>query len=309
MIPLIVLPKDLSERVARVWGRKGQLWVENFPAILAHIRDSWKLGDITPLPQLSYNFVASTATSAGQPVILKLGVPNPELTTEAAALRAYNGRGSVRLISADLEKGALLLEMLNPGRMLHTVGDNRTESEIAAKVMAKLCAPPPKDHQFPSMIDWIKAFSRVLADHQPEEAGLPTRLIETAQTLVDDLTRTAPDEWLLHGDLHHYNILEDAKRGWIAIDPKGVIGEKAYQAARYFSNPNSEFNILPDPVGITRQRVEIISRELEVGPERLLMWAFVDCILGACWSIEDNEKEGVRNAVSAAEVFAQVINI
>lgn len=303
------LHEEFSERVIRVWGGDGQQWVEMFPKTLAHFIDAWELEEITPIPNLSYNFVASAETQSGQPVILKLGVPNPELTTEAAALRVYNGHGSVRLISADLEKGALLLEKLNPGRMLHKLGDNQQEAAIAAQVMAQVCVLPPEDHHFPSLTDWTKVFERVLTNHQPVTAGLSVRLIETAQFLADEMNQTATDQWLLHGDLHHFNILEDHTRGWTAIDPKGVIGDKAFQAARFFSNPIPDFLSHPDLLELTRQRTEIFSRELEIPPERLIKWAYVDCILSASWCIEDHEEVGVPYAVSIAEMFARMINI
>lgn len=300
---------EFSERIVSVWGEDGQNWLAEFPEILRDTIDKWGLKNLTPLENLSYNFVAAGETETGDEVILKLGVPNPELVSEAAALRAYAGNYAVSLLDAELEKGALLLEKLSPGRMLNSLEDNQKETEIAARLMAELCIPVPADSEFPSLTDWAKVFPRVMNDHHPEQAGLPIRLIETAQDLIDQLTRTATDVCLLHGDLHHFNILEDETRGWTVIDPKGVVGDKGFQAARYFGNPIPDIFAQPDLEKLTDQRAEIFSRELGVERERLLKWAFIDCIFAASWCIEDLEAGGVPNAVSTAKLFAEMVSI
>lgn len=303
------LPDDLKKTVMNVWGEEGQRWLADFPGVMAEVADGWGLKRIIPLANLSYHFVAEAETETGDQVILKLGVPDPELVSEAAVLRAYAGHCAVSLLEADLEKGALLLEKLSPGRMLNSLEENQKETKIAAKLMAEICIPVPEDSQFPSLTDWAKVFSRVLKDFQPEEAGLPIRLIEIAQDLVDQLTRSAADVCLLHGDLHHFNILEDATRGWTVIDPKGVVGDKGFQAARYFGNPVPEIFSRPDLEELTNQRADIFSRQLGIERERLLKWAFVDCIFAACWCIEDLEAGGVPDAVSTAKLFAEMIGI
>jgi streptomycin 6-kinase len=300
------LPEEFALKVKRVWGSDGERWASGFPDALTACVSAWHLTDLTPNPNLSYNFIASARTESGQPVILKMGVPNPELASEVAALQVYDGRGSVRLLAYSPDHSALLLERLSPGMELHQLGNNRQESEIAARLMAQLCIPPPLDFQFPTLQDWTKAFDRVKDNYQPEILGLPVSVIETAQRYAEELTRTTSEGFLLHGDLHHFNILYDQECGWTVIDPKGVVGDKAYQAARFFSNPAPEFLSNPDPFGITRQRVEVIASGLKLNPQRILAWAYVDCILGACWSIED-EGDNPAYFVECARIISHIL--
>ena len=90
----------------------------------------------------------------GTEVVLKLGVPNPELTTEIAALRLYDGYGAARLLDADVEAGFLLLERLRPGTPLVEVADDAQATAIAAGVMRKLWRPVPPEHPFPDVRRW-----------------------------------------------------------------------------------------------------------------------------------------------------------
>jgi streptomycin 6-kinase len=87
---------------------------------------------------------------------------------------------------------------------------------------------------------------------------------------------------LLHGDLHHENIRADRERGWVAIDPKGVIGAPAHEAAWFQHNPIPGFLSMDDPRGVARRRVEILASILGADRARLLAWAFFDAVLGAC---------------------------
>jgi streptomycin 6-kinase len=301
------LPEEFAQRARRIWGVQGERWVAKFPEILSHCVSAWGLKKVSPFEDLSYNFVAGAETQTGEAVILKIGVPNPELATEAEALRAYNGNGCVKLLAYDHGHSALLIERLVPGKMLHHLGDNRQESQIAARLMAQLYVPSPGGYAFPSVTDWTKVFDRVRDSYRPETYGLPFSMIETAQQLAGWLSRTADGEWLLHGDLHHFNILYDQSRGWTVIDPKGVVGDRAFQAARFFCNPIPEFLSNPDPLALTRQRVEIISAELEIDQKRILEWAYVDCILGACWSVEESEGAGVGYFVQCAGIISQIL--
>ena len=148
------LPPEFIQTVKNTFGADGQRWLESLPALLEEASRRWGLTDIQPVSNLSYNFVAFAKqypSPSGSPtgvlhegargegeVILKLGVPNRELTSEIAALRLYNGHGACRLLDADADKGMLLLERLLPGRMLSTMEDDERATRIAADVMLNL---------------------------------------------------------------------------------------------------------------------------------------------------------------------------
>lgn len=299
------LSAEFVNKVKRVWGEDGEKWAAAFPEALSACVTAWELENITPLSNLSYNFIAAAETASGQAVILKMGVPNPELTTEVLALRAYNGRGAARLLDYDSVHSALLLERLSPGTELHRLGNNLQECETAARVMEQITILPPDKHEFPSIAEWVEVFDETEQEVDPQAYGLPVAMLDTARGYAEELIRTTGQDWLLHGDLHHFNILYDEQRGWTAIDPKGVIGDKAYQTARFFFNPSPDLLSMPDPLAVTRQRADIFSERLKLDRQRILRWAYVDCILSACWSIDEGADP--EYVVECARLIARLI--
>ena len=91
---------------------------------------------------------------------------------------------------------------------------------------------------------------------------------------------------LLHGDLHHYNVLRDRERGWLAIDPKGVIGELEYELGAILRNPGELPGLFTDEL-VIRSRLDRLCSTLGLDLERALRWGFAQAVLSAIWEIED----------------------
>ena len=106
--------------------------------------------------------------------------------------------------------------------------------------------------------------------------------------------------------MHHDNILSNGEDSWLAIDPKGVIGDPAYEAARFQHNPIPRFLSLENPKTVAERRSEILASILEVDGARLLAWAFFDVMMAACWCIEDNSDWGYF--LSCAEILDTLTN-
>lgn len=280
------LPPDFLQTIRDTFGRPGVAWLSALPDLIAEASRRWDLTDIHPVPNLSYNFVAY-ANWAEKPVVLKLGVPNDELSSGIAALRFYDGRGACRLLAADPGKGMLLLERLLPGVMASTLQDDEGATRIAADVMSQLWRPVPENRgDFIQLRDWFDGFERLRDRFDGGTGPLPEALVETAESLSWDLLADNKDETLLHGDFHHYNLLE-SERGWLAIDPKGVIGPQAYEVGPLLINPVEHFLCARDPIAQTTRRVAILSEVLGMERERIRNWGICHSVLSACWSLED----------------------
>jgi streptomycin 6-kinase len=139
----------------------------------------------------------------GSGAVLKLGVPCPELAAEIEALRLFAGRGVARLIDADAARGALVIERLRPGTMLveHGLEQDDAATEIATALLPELHRPAPSGHPLPTLATWTQGILRA------KSAGFAPSLIDTAIRLRDELLQSATASVLLHGDLHHFNIL------------------------------------------------------------------------------------------------------
>jgi len=304
---MLSLPQQFRHKITSTWGEDGREWLDRLPAIIAACQARWGLASISPVPDLSYNFVAFVVQADGTEAVLKIGVPNPELITEIEALRNYQGRHAVALLDADRDLRALLLQRLNPGKSLSELENDEAATAIAAHLMRDLPIPEPANHQFPTLGRWALAFKRLRERFDGKTGPLPLRMVEKAERLFQELQASNSRQMLLHGDLHHDNIRANGENDWLAIDPKGVIGDPAYEAARFQHNPIPDFLSMDHTQRIAQRRVEIIAPILQEDPSRLLAWAFFDAMLGACWSVEENS-DFWQYSISCAEIFNALVD-
>ena len=269
-------------------GDAGRRWLAGLPALIEYCARRWALRVEPPFPELSYNYAAPATGTAGEPLVLKLGVPHPELTSEIAALRHYDGRGAVQLLAADDARGVLLLERLQPGRMLSELEDDDVATAIAAQVMRGLWRPPPEEgvERFRTVEQWASGMQRLREEFDGGCGPFPRRLVEQAETLFAELMPSEATPVLLHGDLHHYNILSAGEDKWLAIDPKGVLGEPAYEVGALMRNP---FGVAqwPDLSRRLQRRADILADALDLDRQRILGWSLAQAVLSAWWSYED----------------------
>jgi streptomycin 6-kinase len=278
------LPTHFTKTVSSTFTG-GAEWLGRLPDLLAACERRWSL-TVRPSPfTLSYNYVAPATLADGTEIVLKVGVPNRELRTEIEALRLYNGRSAVRLLDADPDEGILLLERLYPGEMLTTIMDDDEATRLAAQVMQTLWRPLPADHNFPSVADWAGGMAELREEFGGGTGPFDIKLVETAESLFTDLLASSSEPVLLHGDLHHYNILS-AGDGWRVIDPKGVAGEPAYEVGALLRNPFTIFDE-PELKRITARRLDILAETLALDRERLRQWSLAQAVLSAWWSYED----------------------
>lgn len=145
----------------------------------------------------------------------------------------YQGEGIVRLIASDLEIAALLLERLEPGVSRWHAQDDEASTRIAAGLMKRLWRPVPDPANWRSLDSWLQALTTPAV---PAVTELPTRLLDKAQRLVQERLESTPPV-LLHADLHHDNILSAAREPYLAIDPKGIVGDAGYDVGPFLINP------------------------------------------------------------------------
>lgn len=291
---MILVPESFAHRIVNLHGSAGAEWLNRLPSILTRCAERWRLKLDLPFPQLSYGYVAPALLKDETGVVLKLCMPNPELMMEIEALRLMQGRGAVHLLDADLEEGALLLERLEPGTPLSAIcgADDGKATVQASSVMRNLWRSVPHAHSFPSVADWGKGFHR-LREHSigDGECPFPKGLVDEAEALFVELTDSMAEPVLLHGDLHHGNILAAAREPWLAIDPKGLVGEPAYEAGALLRNPFPELLAWHGLSRIMARRVEILAEELSLDKARLRGWGIAQAVLAAWWSFEDNEDD------------------
>jgi streptomycin 6-kinase len=281
------LPERFLESVPRVFGDAGREWLPRLPKLVRRCREKWGLREGVASPDMSLNYLEFTTTGTGEAVALKVGVPHAELFTEMEALELYAGGRAVRLLDADRELGAILMQRLQPGTMLWQLGDNCEETRIAASVMRELPVPAPPTHSLPPFARWVeRAFRLTRTEWDPQEL-MPRDLIDRAEAAFDEVSPSANGEVVLHGDLHHENILLDERCGWTAIDPKGVVGPRCLEVGRFIQNQLPGHLPVESRMQMVRERLAILGAELGLTQGTLVASALVDCVLSLCWGLED----------------------
>lgn len=289
MYPAPVLQPNLARKLIDVYGDTGREWIAAFPATLERVRRHWGLRLGETFAYVGYAYVIRAELPDGTPVVLKLAPPDKEFVSEAAALRHYDGHGVCRLLDADDTVVALLLERLEPGETLATLEDDVAATEIAANVMKRLFRPLPADHAFPTIERWGQAFQRVRERYGDSGGSFPPELFEPASRLYFDLCASQTGPVLLHGDLHHYNILSATREPWLAIDPKGLAGEPAYEIGPYLYN---RLDAGPDIRALTLRRIDQFAGILGLDRQRLIGWGFCQSVLSTLWTFEDHGSIG-----------------
>ncbi len=289
--------------IRRAFPDTGEKWINDYPALVQRCAERWSLVRLEKVDGgYPSNAIFFAVDENGQHVVLKLGHPNPELLTEILALRAYAGRQAVNLIDTDPGLPALLLERIMPGTMLrHTTG----RAGIRLEIFATLGWPCEGFDGLPSYRQWIEgAFCEFRERAKPDDR-FHTH-IDRAERLFDEIDA---DSWFLHGDLHHENLLLDDRRGWVAIDPKGVIGPRVMECGRFLHNflddeIDASGDVIAQMAAVVGSRCEAFAGVMGETPGDLAKAGYVDAVLGTCWTLNDGNTHPSREVEAIATLVA-----
>jgi streptomycin 6-kinase len=254
---------------------------------IVYFSAKWQLSNLKHLAQSSFtnnHIILAYSAHYRIDVVLKI-CPSDDITNEQKTLHYFNGNGCVKLLDYDVKYGGMLLEYIKPGTILKELfpKDEINTVEIVARVIKKLHFHQNQAvnlHEFPTITSWLE----FLESYKGEK--VPKNLLQKAKKLSDRLLATQGKLYLLHGDLHHENILRK-RNSWVAIDPKGVVGELEYEVGAFIRNPVPELLQQKNPQDIIRHRVDYFSNSFGFEKQRLIEWAFVQSVLAGCWSESD----------------------
>jgi streptomycin 6-kinase len=198
-------------------------------------------------------------------------------------LSRFEGRGAVRVY--EHTGGALLLERLRPGHSLVNLALRGRDEEATAILASVISAM--SQARAPTGGPTAQALGRAFEWHVTRnDRAISRSLVEQAHRVYSELCDSQTNARLLHGDLQHSNVLFDHERGWLAIDPKGVVGEVEYEVGAALRNPREDPAFVTKPATIERRLLHFAS-ELGLDHSRALGWTFAQAVLSAIWSVED----------------------
>ena len=283
----ISIPARLRETVSAWAGPAGKAWLESLPRLVLDSLDRWTL---TPErvfePGGRLSLVLYVRRDDGSPAVLKLGLPSPETDPEYAALAHWDGRGAVRLFEAAPEDRAMLLERLHGEVPLRSLAEAKAMLE-AAGTLQRLWVAPPEQHSFTTVPDRVAELCGQLRDRRDLVADQELRpLLDEALAVADELLADSTEQVLLHGDFHHGNVLAAERSPWLAIDPKPLVGERAYDLAWLAQDRLETLAGVPGPQAAARRRLQRLSDAVDVDRDRLRGWTLFRTVEAGVWSLE-----------------------
>ena len=279
-----MFPDAFTRNVTGNWGEEGRRWLAGLPVLIEEVTRDWGLTVGAPYP-LSFNYVVPARRADGAPAVLKLGLASAgHVATEADTLGFFDGRGAVRVLARDDDRGALLLERAEPGVTLRTlVGtDDERATAVLVDMIRRLHRPAPDGLVLEELSTRVRNFDGHLARF-PGDEPLPRRVVERARELWVELCASATRRVVLHGDLHHENVLAAAREPWLAIDPHGVLGDPGYEIGAVLYNP---FDGDEPVLALLPARIEQFADGLGMPVDRVVAWGFVQAVLSEVWYAE-----------------------
>lgn len=211
----------------------------------------------------------------------------------------WDGDGAAQVL-AHHEDGLLLERAMGSRSLMHMAmnGEDDEASRILCSALARLHAPretPP-----PPLVElgpWFASLRIATAQH----GGLYALSLQTAENLLAN----PQDVVVLHGDMHHDNVLDFGERGWLAIDPKRVRGERGFDYANLMCNP--DLPTATDPARFRRQ-LDVIVEAAGLDHRRLLQWVLAFAGLSAAWFLEDDALEQASGQLKVAQIAASMLD-
>ncbi|MGV9283085.1 aminoglycoside phosphotransferase family protein [Streptomyces sp. NPDC003730] len=277
---VIVVPEQLAASQAKYNGEAGRAFVAGLPALAEEFLRRWDLRLDGPSMHGWAALVLPVVRGDGTEAVLKLQIVDAESEGEPVALRMWAGDGAVRLLDHDAATGTMLLERLDAGRMLSHVEDSREAVLVIARLLAHLTATPA-----PPGMRRLGDIARGMLERTP---GTLERIADPAdRRLVADCAAAVrevagePGDRLLHWDLHYENVLAADRARWLAIDPKPLAGDPAFDLLPALDNRY-------DPAQ-TRWRFDAMTDVLGLDRERARAWSLGRVLQNCLWNVEDGD--------------------
>lgn len=267
---------EVPERLG--WWRDrtgGAAWLESLPQLAEECAERWSLRLGEPFGQGHVSLTAPATLSDGGQAVLKLNFPEEESAYEADALTHWRGEGAVRLLEVDPERNALLIERAGPGTSLWEVEDDEEATVIAASVMARLwLRPPPDSHPFRRLTDEAERWTAQLrSDWGALGRPFEQRLVDAAAAAARELAGSQAKLAVCHQDLQGSNVLKAQREPWLAIDPKPIVAEPAFDVASLLRDRRWSID-----GAIIQRRLDLLAAELDLDRDRMQGWGLVHAL-------------------------------
>ncbi|MBV1939452.1 aminoglycoside phosphotransferase family protein [Streptomyces sp. BV286] len=277
---MIGVPETFARSTLEREGEPGAVWLAELPGIVDELLGHWSCVPDGEVMHGGVGVVVPVRRRAGETAVLKVSFPHPGNVHEPDAFAAWGGRGAVLLHEHDDERFAMLLERVRSSTLADIEAGDRTVA-VAGRINRRLAVPAPPG--LPRLRDQSEAWEEQLRkDAAQLSHTLPGNVVDAAVATVRELGRTQPDT-LVHGDLHARNILRADREPWLAVDPKGYVGDPAYDAGTLLKSQALTLVGADDLGAAVRRTLDVFAEAAELDRERTRRWAQFHAVQAALW--------------------------
>ncbi|MEU1790258.1 aminoglycoside phosphotransferase family protein [Streptomyces sparsogenes] len=269
----ITLPQRLLDALSADPESPARAWLAELPELVRRRLRDWELTlERVPSPGGRSSLIVLVRQADGTPATLKLPAPGADARREGAALAHWNGWGAARLLRADPEGGALLLERLHSAVSLRSLPEAKALLEAAGTVR-RLWVPPAEGHPFATVEartgEGVETLRLIAAGPWAADAR---PLVDEALERRAELAGQSPEQLLLHGDFRQGKVLAGDRAPWLAVGPAPLVGERAYDLAQLVLDRCEDLAAGSGPAAAVRRRIAKLADSLEVDRDRLRGW-------------------------------------
>ena len=257
-------------------------WLEKLPELIPYFMKRWNITSPQPAPNMTYNYILF-GKQESRDIVLKLSWDKDAFLREFHALSAYQTSGFCpKIISRCITRRAILMDRIHPGDPLSTLFPRNEDqaNQVFVSILPRLhdCAFDPKS--FTPVEDVLITFFKNAPHIFSKEE------VQTLQNITTSLLETTTKKVLLHGDLHHDNIISHGNT-WIAIDPQGFVGDPACDTGPFMRNPVEKMTDPSAHKDLLLRRAHTLGTQLHFDHHRVMAWGVVQAALAASWDFED----------------------
>lgn len=291
--PFIELPQTFLEMPR--WWHEGQQWLATLPETVEEICRRWHL-DLDGQVMHGSNAIVVPVRRDGEPLALRMAIPDDRNRAEARALRFWDGRGTVRLLHTDLETGASLLERLDGRRTLAQLPLHEAVPVIA-RLMRRLAIPAPPD--VPATDAMVRnRIKTMTTDWERLGAPFEQAILEVVLNAAHALRRTGSD-LAVNGDLHFEQVLAGSREPWLVVDPTLLRGDIEYDIARILWTRLDEMSGDEEIV----HWFDMIVSEAGLERDRARAWVLFRTVDYWLWGLDYGLTEDPKRCAHLAETF------
>lgn len=278
---MIAMPEEFVRSTVDREGEAGAAWLAELPAIVDEVLGRWGCVPDGEVMHGGVGVVVPVRRRGGQgDAVLKVSFPHPGNVHEPDAFVAWDGCGAVLLHERDDERFAMLLERVQPSTLAE-VEDGDEVVTVAGRLNRRLAVPAPPG--LPRLSEQADAWEEQLRkDAEELPHTLPRQVLDAALATVRELGRSQPDT-LIHGDLHAGNILRADREPWLAVDPKGYVGDPAYDGGTLLKSRALTLLEADDLRQAVHRVLDVFADAAELDRERVQRWAQLHAVQAAFW--------------------------